>query len=47
MFTLITSIITIIWFALTKGIWIFGAYTLVRKYDLVSYVKGFISRTSV
>ena len=46
MFTLLTSLFTIVGFALTKGIWIFGAYTLVRKYDVVNVIKARVQDSS-
>lgn len=49
MFTLISALITIIWFLFTKGIWILGFSVLVRTEQfaaVVGFVKGFISRAS-
>ena len=46
MFTLLSALFTIIGFALTKGIWMFGAYTLVRKYDVVNVIKARVQDSS-
>lgn len=53
MFTLISALFTIVLFAFTKGVWIFGFTVIVRSDEFKSvatrvtwFVKGLISRAS-
>jgi len=38
--SLLVAVYTVIAFAVTKGIWFFGAYCLVTKTDLIARIKS-------
>lgn len=46
MFQLVSAIFTVAAFALTKGVWIYGAVTLVRKYNVVEIIKARVQESS-